>query len=259
MSFCPWPHEEPCTILSIGDLEAVSSGAEIGHGLVSIDGWEGGAPAVGGPVPFESADDAIRGDVYYGPRSLIIEGDTFAGSHAELAEMLGDLSTLGRYETLTMDETVHLGLVRRMDVTRLRPVQITMQSPTWATWTLALESVGWRRLDVDAQSAVITTGGTALANTGTAPTQISFNLNGPLTNPGLSWPGGAWQFSGTVAAGQSLVVDMDQRRVQDPKTTTQYRRLASGSWLALPPGTTTVKRTGTGSGTITAKWRSAWS
>jgi len=259
MSICGWSHEEPCIIVTIGDVEAVSSGPLYGYGLVSLDGWEGGAPVAGGPVPYVLGDGAIRGDVYYGPRSLIIEGDIVARDHEDLAERVGELSALGRYETLTVDETVHTGWVRQMDVARVRPVQITTHGTTYATWTMTLQSVDWRRVGVDLQSEVVTTAGTSLRNLGTAPAGLILHMEGPLTNPGISWPGGAWKYSGSISSGQMISADLETRVVRNPATTAHSRRLASGTWLQLPPGSTTVKRTGSGSGTVTARWRSSWS
>lgn len=258
MNFCGWHHQEPCIIVTIGDVEAASSGTATGYGLVNIDGWEGGAPASGGPVPYEQGDGAVRGDVFYAPRSLIIEGSIIATDHEDLADKIAALSALGRYETLTVDESVHSGWVRQMDVARMRPVQITPQSATYATWTMTLETVDWRRVGVDMQSEVIVAGGTPLRNLGTAPAALTLHLDGPLTNPGISWPGGAWQYSGSIGTNNMISVDLERRVVRNPATTVHSRRLASGTWLSLPPGTTTVARTGTGAGTITARWRSSW-
>lgn len=258
MSICGWPHVDPCIIVSIGGIEAVSSGGEDGYGLVSLDGWEGGAPASGGPVAFEQADGGVRGDVYYSPRILTIEGSIRAKSHEDLVDMIAELSRLGRYETLTVDEAVHSGHVRQVDVARMRPVQITQMSTTYAIWTMTLETVDWRRVEPDLQTAIVTASGTPVRNLGTAPAALTLHLAGPLTNPGISWSGGAWQYTGTIPSGTTISVDMERRVVRDPATTAHSRRLASGSWLSPQPGLTTVWRTGTGSGTITARWRSSW-
>ena len=257
MSVCGWPHQDPCIIVTIGGVEAISNGPALGYGLIGLDGWEGGAPATGGPVPYEAGDGAVRGDVYYGPRSLIIEGDIVATDHEDLADKIGALSALGRYETLTVDEAVHSGHVRQMDVARMRPVQITTLAPTFATWTLTLQTVDWPRVGVDELSQVITSG-TVLRNAGDVPAYLTLTLVGPLTNPGVTWPGGAWQYRGTVPSGQTLQVDMRNRVVRDPVTATRYRRFAGGDWPVVPPGDTAFSRTGTGSGSITARWRPTW-
>ena len=262
MSICGWSHKDPCIVVTIGDVEAVSNGPSYGYGLLSpVDGWEGGAPAFGGPVGYEHGDGRARGDVYYSGRSLIVEGDIHAEDHESLAEMTQALSSLGRYETLVVDESVHSGLVRQMVVSRLRPVQITTHGTTYATWTMHLETIDWRRVDVDQQTVTVTAGGVACRNIGTAPATLSLVLTGPLTNPGVSWPGGAWRYSGTVPSGTTLQVDMERRTVWDPAPVSgpsQHRNLAAGTWLLLPPGSTTLSRTGSGAGSITASWRSSW-
>lgn len=257
MSICGWPHKDPCIVVEIGGIEAASSGSGSGYSLSVLDGWEGGAPVHGGPISFEQADGGARGDVYYGPRTLIIGGGITAHSHEDLADMIGELSNLARYETLTVDEAVHTGHVRQVEVVRDRPVQITQQSTTYATWTMTLRTVDWPRVGVDALSAVIGSG-TVLRNAGTAPAYLSLALAGPLTNPGVTWSGGAWQYRGMVPAGTTLQVDMRHRVVRDPATSRRSRRLAGGDWPSLPPGDTAFTRTGTGAGTVTAHWRSTW-
>lgn len=257
MSICGWPHEDPCIIVSIGGIEAVSSGTGVGYRVKSLDGWEGGAPATGGPVAFEQADGGVRGDVYYSPRVVVIEGSIRAKSHEDLVDMIAELSRLGRYETLTVDEAVHSGHVRQVDVARMRPVQITTLGPTHAKWTMTLQTTDWPRVGVDGMSQVITSG-TVLRNAGDVPAHLTLTLVGPLTNPGVTWPGGAWQYRGTVPSGQTLQVDMRNRVVRDPVTATRYRRFAGGDWPTVPPGDTAFSRTGTGSGSITARWRPTW-
>lgn len=259
MSICGWPHMDPCITVEIGGIEIASSGNTYGYRLTSdVDGWEGGAPASGGPTAFEGADGGVRGDVYYSPRVLTIEGSIRAKSHEDLVDMIAELSRLGRYETLTVDESVHSGHVRQVDVARMRPVQITTLGPTYAKWTMTLQTTDWRRVEDVLQVETVTTAGTPLRNLGTAPAALTLHLTGPLTNPGISWAGGAWQYTGTIAAGQTISVDLERRVVRDPATTTHYRRFAAGTWLSLAPGLTTMWRTGTGSGTITARWRSSW-
>lgn len=258
MSICGWSHQDPCIIVSIGDVEAVSNGPTHGYGLITLDGWEGGAPASGGPVGFEQGDGAVRGDVFYQPRTIIVEGDIHATDHEDLADKIGALSALGRYETLTVDESVHSGWVRQVDVARMRPVQITTHGTIYATWTMTLETVDWRRVSVDLQAMALTTAGVSLLNQGTAEAALSLYLAGPLVTPGISWPGGAWQYSANIGTNNTIVVDVERRVVRNPATTEHSRRFAAGTWLSLPPGTTTLARTGTGAGSITARWRSSW-
>lgn len=258
MSICGWLHPEPCIIVEIGGIEILSSGAGEGYRLTGISGWEGGAPATGGPVPYEAGDGAIRGDVFYGPRTIVLEGSIRARTHADLSEMIADLSSLGRYETLKVDEEFHLGWVRQVEVTRLRPVEITPRGPKSAIFTMTLETVDWRRVEPNLQTALIVPGGTPVRNLGTAPSALTLHMVGPLTNPGITWYQNAWQYSGSIPAGTTISVDMERRVVRNPATTAHSRRLASGSWLSPMPGLTTVWRTGSGSGTITARWRSSW-
>ena len=259
MSICGWNHQDPCIIVSIGDVEAVSNGPAYGYGLLApVDGWEGGAPGKAGPIEFEQADGGVGGDVYYGQRTLIIEGDINAHDHEDLADKIAALSSLGRREILTVDESVHSGLVRQMEVSRLRPAQISTHGTEYATWTMTLQTTDWCRVDVDQQSTVIGTGGSVLRNIGDATAYLTLDMVGPLTNPGITWPGGAWEYRSSIPVGTTLTALMRSRVVRDPATSGRSRRHASGDWPTVPPGDTTFTRTGTGTGSITARWRSTW-
>lgn len=253
-------HEDPCTIITLQGLDIVSDGSGP-VGFSTLEGWEGGVAAQGGPEPWEHADGGVMGAVYYGPRTITIEGDIDAPSHEEYAELVAELGTVlsrPRIDTLVVDEAMHLGLVRQVQVTRTRPVQISQVGYRHGIFTLTVEAASHLREGVDQQFATITTAGVPLRNIGTADAHPVVSLVGPLTNPGLSWPGGAWSYSGTVPSGTTITVDMARRTVRNPATTVHSRNLAAGSWLALPPGDTLVKRTGSGSGRIETRWRSTW-
>lgn len=253
-------HQDPCVLISVQGLDIVSDGpAPIGFS--SLEGWTGGTAATGGPVPWEAADGGIQGDIHFGPRTITIEGDITAPDHREytaLAEEIGAVLTRPRSGILVVDETYHLGLVRQVEVVRTRPPLISPVGDRHGVFTLTLEAASHLRVDVDERSAVITAAGAGLENIGTADVPVVAHLVGPLSNPGLSWPGGAWAYSGSIPAGTTITVDMGTRVVRDPATTEHSRHRAAGKWLALPPGTTMVTRTGSGSGTVTAYWRSAW-
>lgn len=229
--------------------------------LDSWEGWESGADSSNAVVDWEASDGGVFDEVYMSGRAITLTGSIMAGSLPELMDMheeLQGLLTRPRIDWLTVHED-RRGFARQILVQRAEPPRVQMATPRSSAFTLSLRSADWRRLDVTAQSKLVSVGGTALVNSGTAPASLTLSIIGPLTNPGISWPGYAWQYSGTVAAGQTLVVDMDTRRVQDPATTTQYRAKAAGAWLSLPPGSTTVTRTGSGAGHIDASWRSSWS
>lgn len=263
MSVCGhWhPTPEPCMLVTLQDITMVSSGVGV-LGVSTLGGWRNGVAASGGPAPFDNADGGVMGDVYFGGRSIVIEGDIDAPDHEtymRVEEQLGALLTRDRVAPLVVDEKYHLGLKRQIDVTRLRPPQITQMGPSYGIFTLSLEAATFPRLGVDAQSQVIPAGGVDMVNLGNVPASVKLTMKGPLTNPGLSWGGMSWTFQAYIALDQTVEVEMWRRRVVDPATTTHFRNLAQGDWLALDPGTTRVTRTGSGSGTVTAEWRSSWS
>lgn len=256
---CGW-HDDPCTIISLQGIDIVSDGSGP-IGFERLEGWEGGVAAHGGPEPWESADGGVMGAVYFGPRTITIEGDISAPTHEEYAELAAELGAVlsqPRVAMLTVDESIHLGLVRQVQVTKTRPVQISQIGHRHGVFTLTVEAASHLRESVDEQSMTVTAAGVQMRNIGTAAARPVVSLVGPLTSPGLSWPGGAWSYSGTIPSGTTITVDMARRTVRNLATAAHSRNFAAGSWLSLPPGDTLVKRTGSGSGRIEARWRSAW-
>ena len=251
---------DPCVVVTLGGVEIASDDAPFGVHLSGWSGWTGGPMVSASVTPWESRDGAARGDVLMRPRAVTMSGQIHGRSAEDLAEMVEELSVAGlaeRWSTMTVYEQ-HLGLERQVTVARTGPADIEVLTPTIATWTLSVQADDWRRVGVDQQSLVVPSGGAVARNLGDAPAALTLSLKGPLTDPGISWSGGAWQYSGTVASGQEIRVDMERRTVRDPATTEHFRRYASGTWLSLPPGNTTLTCTGTGSGTVTASWRSSW-
>lgn len=253
-------HRDPCMNITLQDLEIVSDGPGA-LGVMSLEGWSGGTAASGGPVAWESADGGVHGDVFFGPRTVTIEGDIEARDHrefADLVERLGSVLTRPRQDTLIIDETYHLGLVRQVDVVRTRPPMISPLGPSYGVFTLTLEAASHLRFGVDPQAATLTGAGSDLENLGDMDAPVIARLTGPLVSPGVSWPGGGWQYRGSVPSGTTLIVDMQRRTVRNPATSARSRQHAGGDWLTLPPGKTRVARTGTGNGTVSVEWRSAW-
>lgn len=259
MHSCGIWHPEPCQIITVQGLEITSDSGSI-FGFSSFRGWDDEVETSGGPIAWAGTDGGVQGDVYFGSRVLTIEGDIEAPSHAALMEAraeLGALLTRDRWGTMIVDETFHLGLVRSMTVSR-RSLQITNVGVQDAIFTMVLAADDFPRRDAETQTAVIPAGGATLKNLGDMDAAVTATLRGPLTNPGLTWDDKGWRYAGTIASGQTLTVDMRREMVRNPSTGIHYANKVGGDWIALPPGSTKVSRTGTGSGSITLGWRSTW-
>lgn len=265
-SCAPWGpifEPDPCIVVTLpGGLELHAGPPKRGD-LLTLDqweGWAGGPEFDGGRVPWEVADGGFRGDVWARGRNLMFRGLILADSPEEFAETQEQLSsvlTRARWGTLRVDED-HLGLARQMTVARTGPASINQLTDRTGQYAIGFQSADPWRLSVDAVSVEIGAS-SPLQNLGNQDAAVSVQLVGPLTDPGISWPGGYWRYSGTVASGRTISVDMERRVVRDPATAIHSRNRAAGTWLSLPPGTTTVSRTGTGSGVVRLTWRHTWS
>ena len=261
----PWmPVPDPCVVVTLPgglELSAELGPARSGLTLAGWSGWDEGPEVTGGAVPYESADGGAEGDVYLQGRNLAFSGLIIGSSPAhywELRQELGSLLTVERWGVLRVDEQ-HLGLARQVRVARGgRPVLGDPLSDRIGSYQVQLQSASYLLTDVDLQTVTVPAGGVDVRNIGTAPAHVTARLVGPLTNPGLSWPGGAWTYGATIPSGTTITVDMHRRTVRNRATTAHSRNLASGSWLAIPPGTTHVSRTGSGAGRIELDWRSSW-
>lgn len=258
---------DPCTRVELQGLEFLGSGtpSTTHYGLTSWDGWDNGADGTGGAAAFELADGGVEGDVFFGPRAITLEGDIAASSHAELMEAreaLGSILTRPRWDWLRVSED-HLGLDRRIRVSRVRRPSITNVGYTDAIWSLQLQAAAFPRLAEVESTAVLRAGESkVLANLGTYPGDLTVNLTGPLSGVSLSWTGasaGTWRYADAIPAGQSRVVEFTGRVVYNPANGAHSRVRASGAWAQLWPGDTTLKLNASGTGTARAIWRSAWS
>jgi hypothetical protein len=111
--------------------------------------------------------------------------------------------------------------------------------------------------------AVSTGGETTLTNAGTFKTAPVFKLAGPVTDPRLTnvTSGETFHWEGTVASGDFLLVNMDNRTVLLNGTASRYSGLTSVSaFWELAPGDSSIQYRAASftASTATATWRSAW-
>ncbi|PKV95927.1 tail protein [Amycolatopsis echigonensis] len=106
------------------------------------------------------------------------------------------------------------------------------------------------------------TGLLSMTNSGTAPTWPVFRISGPMTNPTLTDPttGNVIAYTGFVDVGQTLVIDCSPfTRTVNLNGIDRSGALSSAAWIQIPAGGTTVLQfSGSGAGSLTASWQSAY-
>ncbi|MGY5764991.1 hypothetical protein ACXET9_07320 [Brachybacterium sp. DNPG3] len=263
-TFPSWTVPDPDVVVELpGGLELVSGSSRSAPlSLAEWDGWDNGARVKSSQGSWDDDDGGWETPMLFDGRDLTFSG-RIRGQNPRhmwlLKEKLAAVGIAPRWGTIIVREQ-HLGLSRQVRAKRAAKPVITPLSDRIAAYQLQFETADWRRLSTDARSVTITSAGVALENLGTAPAKLTVTLTGPLTNPaGLAWDDGAWQYGAVVPAGETRTVDFERRRVSNLATTLHSRIDAAGTWLSLPPESTTViRRTGGGTGTISAAWRSSW-
>ena len=112
--------------------------------------------------------------------------------------------------------------------------------------------------------ASVSAGGTIAAdNTGTWDTPVVLRIDGPCQNPQVTntSDGSVLGLTITVADGDFIELDSENRTVLLNGTASRYQFLTSSAWFDLAPGVTNLEfRAATATtATLTATFRSAWS
>jgi|SRR5688572_23237553 len=107
------------------------------------------------------------------------------------------------------------------------------------------------------------TGGTLMAtNAGNFPTRPILTVTGPSDTPRIEnvTAGKALEVGLSLAAGEFLVIDTDERTVMLGGTSSRYSSLTAASrWWELAPGDNSLKFTSASNvGTLQVSYRSAW-
>ncbi len=110
-----------------------------------------------------------------------------------------------------------------------------------------------------------TGGSMSVTNAGNYITAPTFTINGPVTNPTISFPatGQFMTLAITLGVSDVLVIDMGARTVTLNGTANRYNTVVTGSsWFGIPPGTWSIGVASTDSAAVaalfTAQWRDAW-
>jgi hypothetical protein len=117
--------------------------------------------------------------------------------------------------------------------------------------------------DFDFGSEGEITGGTPVQVAGTVETPPTFTFRGPCTGPSITnvTTGKTWRYTGSLLAGETLVVDIDAATVLLGGTGNRYYLVdpASDWWMLIPgQNVLTYAAAGAGTGDVTVKWRPAW-
>ncbi|MEC5149140.1 hypothetical protein [Cryobacterium sp. GrIS_2_6] len=153
------------------------------------------------------------------------------------------------------------------------PVEFTAADPLLYDTVLQTASAGLPSptagitfpLTFPASFGASTGGSMQVNNAGNYATAPVFTITGPCTNPSLtnSSTGQFMKLNLTLAASDSVVIDMGTRSIMLNGTATRFNAVATGSnWFTLPPGSSTIRVASADSAQVAARFsigfRSAW-
>lgn len=250
-----------------------------------ITGWQGmdGAPTAGQVVQKAGDHGAYATPQWYGPRTITLTVQATARSQAlrDVARaFLHQAIPVSDLATLRWDEPVPV----QMGVRRSGPIAETYMTLVDCVFSVPLIAPDPRKYGTVLHTLAATQASpaaglappltppltlpagagpmsVACTNAGSFETRPLVTINGPITSPAVvnQTTGQQVGFTGlSLTASDVLSVDFNAKQgtlngVYRPADT-------SSSWWVLPPGTTTVQVTGTGTtgSTMTVAWRDAW-
>ena len=276
------------------EIETVVIGnGENGVEIVELDLWSGAAMRTS-DINRPLDDGQFAGEDFYSGRSINVAFEIWANTEAEIYDRWFEMSRIWRLRRnpktmavrlpdwpsdlfvdvrprrvsgLRVDEAMNVGYVAR------GVVGFHSVDPRWYSTTLDSTSVGVTTasggLTFNAAAplvfgAVGDSGSFDCQNLGNYPTYPTFTITGPITNPSIEnqQRSKTLSFTGSLASGETLVIDTQARTVLLNGTASRYSWLDDPTkWFSLAANTTSTLRflgTTAGSPTLQTTWRSAW-
>lgn len=260
--------------------------------ITAEDGWGGPADARADITDKPRQDGADDGPTYESSRVITLTGKAIAPSWAEqnaAKDRLNAAAYTGRgLYPLTVTEQ-HLS---RLAYVRRSGAQKVTDAPGFAfDFSISLVAPDPRKYAVDEEVAVTTMSGIAVpvgrtyprtypltypaatsmsptvlvANAGNRSTGAVITFSSGIDNPGVinTTTGAQLQVAVSLGASDSLAIDLSEQTVIFNETASRRGSLYAGSaWFALEPGNNALRMigspNGTGSPTMTVRFRSAW-
>ena len=283
--------------LVTGEWQLEFGGLKIGDGtgydLRLIDGLGGMAGVTTGDKRLLDRHGMTAGTDYLTGRQIAIELDVMDTDHAVRATLIDALNRAFRpgqaEQALVFQIPSIAGGGKRRVLCRVRDRSLAVGLAhlyALSEISLLLQATGPRIFDdteTSADTTLVTTsggrtypltfprtyaavaaGGTIAANnTGTFGTPVVLRIDGPCQNPQITngTSGSVLGLTITIADGDFIELDSENRTVLLNGTASRYQFLTSSEWFDLEPGTTDLEfRAATATAaTLTATFRSAWS
>lgn len=218
-----------------------------------------------------AGEDYLAGRVI--EAEIWVTGTTQAAYHANLAALQSAMAEIGGPEQpLRVRYPTVAGGGTRQILARLRRHAVPTLYPAAAEVRVRWDASDPRVYDVTEKT--LTTASEALpgedglltaSNAGTLPTPWRFRIvagTGGCTDPTverIDAAGTYLSFDVTLAAGEELAVDVDQRTVLRDGVNAYFLRTVDSTWFELPPGNTPLKFTvAGGAAELIVTLRSAW-
>ncbi|WP_333770950.1 phage distal tail protein [Streptomyces sp. IBSBF 2435] len=251
----------------------------------TLDGWE--SPDVRQTLTERTADHgAYAGPVYLQERVITLAGKAVCPDYVSTFSAIEQIkAAAGLADTLL---TVYEPVARQATVRRSGKVLAQRLTDRVVDWSIQVTAADPRLYAVTATTvalrlpsvsggltfpitfpltipADVVVGDAAAVNTGTVTARPVITVAGPVSQPQVTVTGprgtsAVLTYSGDIAAGDTLVLDVDARTVLYNGAANR-RALLTGSWPHLPPGQSTIAfraAADSPTATCTVTYRSAW-
>lgn len=250
------------TLASIGDLNFTAiEDSGVLWVLEDLQGWGSPKPTLN-VVQRPRSDGGWGGNSYLSPRTITLDGTVICPDPSLLEDAIDRLNAAVTLAPTTLTVWKN-GVARTATVRRQDEVLVSQTGDRAASWSIQVVAADPRKYAAPTSastglpsssggltwpitfpamwSGVVNSGTVSIPNIGNYPAPVTIRVFGPIVGPIITHIGSGSQLvfssSLSMAAGEFLDIDMDNRSVMAQGQASRAGYITSRGWFAADPGT----------------------